>query len=130
MNCYYLIFRYVLILSILLFDCILLSSNKYFQSNKGSILFGLTGVVTPDNSYNYSNYKEKCAIELSITEICSNLDNLSKAGTYVIIFLSLDIILLILYSLINIAQHISLKRIVKGNISLEELSAKEKAIFT
>lgn len=115
MNCHvYLILKHFLLVIVLALNLALLATKDYFSIKpSGSAYFGLNSVTYYSSTFSYSNFSLICTDSLSSHKICSNLQNLNKAGEIFKIFIAFDILTLIIYTINSFLEQISLKKTVK-----------------
>ena len=122
----YLILKYLLIFSMIIFDLIILISNDYFQVNQHpDILIGVKSAEVSGDQESINDFKKTCKQKKLDTKICENLGNLDTAGTLLIAFICIDFLVLIFYSVVNIAQYYAAHSIISKKLQ-NEITEKKK----
>lgn len=125
----YLILKYLLIFTMIIFDLIILISNDYFQvKQQPDIKIGIKAVEISGDLQSIQDFKKTCKDQKLNPKICANLDNLDTAGNLLIALVCIDFLVLIFYSIVNIGQYYAAHSIISKKLQNEEAEKKKEWI--
>lgn len=125
----YLVFKFSMLVAMLSFDIVLLVVNSYFSVNsEPEIELGIKAVNYYGKVESFDRFSKICTETEVPQVICEQISGIRLAGSLLVAFICLDILVLIFYSVIYCTQYQTVQALISKKLS-EEPSNTQKCVI-